>query len=102
MFYFREPLQTSDSLFGLNWRDFTIKFYNDVIQNDAASNDYGSIVKDDFSAFYLNRKSFNERVASNLATVGIFRPTDSVQASSFFNMQIRMMKKRFDLGESYQ
>ena len=97
-FVYREPLDRTFVYFGIPWREFIKRFYEDTVSHvlDAGEN-YGDIVKEDFKAFYMNRKDFNERVTETLAALGVYRPR-SINVNSFFDLKIKLLQKRFNLG----
>jgi len=97
-FVYREPLERTFVYFGIPWREFIKKFYEDTVSHTLEiGQSYGDIVQEDFKAFYMNRKDFNERVTETLAALGVYRPRQ-VNVNTFFDLKIKLLQKRFNLG----
>ena len=74
------------------------RFYEDTVSHTLEiGQNYGDIVQEDFKAFYMNRKDFNERVTETLAALGVYRPRQ-VNVNNFFDLKIKLLQKRFNLG----
>ena len=97
-FVYREPLERTFVYFGIPWREFMKRFYEDTVSHTLEiGQNYGDIVQEDFKAFYMNRKDFNERVTETLAALGVYRPRQ-VNVNNFFDLKIKLLQKRFNLG----
>ena len=97
-FIYREPLERTFVYFGIPWREFMKKFYEDTVSHTLEiGQNYGDIIQEDFKAFYMNRKDFNERVTETLAALGVYRPRQ-VNVNTFFDLKIKLLQKRFNLG----
>lgn len=85
----------------MDWREFITHMYEDVVnaksQSVDVSLDFADFVRDDFNNFFLNKQSFLDKAALTLSQVGVYRP-NTVNAEAEFNLLLRSMKKRFDLG----
>ena len=100
-FYLREKFELSKDTFGMDWREFITHMYEDVVnaksQSVDVSLDFADFVRDDFNNFFLNKQSFLDKAALTLSQVGVYRP-NTINAEAEFNLLLRSMKKRFDLG----